>query len=90
MPETASGFPSYIVAVLRQGGVGVILTDTIYGIVGSARNKDTVERVYRLRKRSLQQPNDELLPARVEVHLNFINKDDSRRSLRGLLAQEWI
>lgn len=31
-------------------------TDTIYGIVGQALNPKTVERIYRLRKRSPQKP----------------------------------
>ena len=37
-----------------------------------------------------QQSNDELLPARVKVHLNFINEDYSSCSLRCLLAEKWI
>lgn len=39
-----------------MGQVGVIPTDTIYGIVGSALNKKTVEEIYRLRKRSSNKP----------------------------------
>lgn len=42
--------------LLLQGKVGVIPTDTIYGIVGSALNPDTVEKIYRLRKRSTDKP----------------------------------
>ena len=45
-----------IVKVIRQGGIGVIPTDTIYGLVGSALNKKTVERIYKLRKRNLKKP----------------------------------
>lgn len=41
---------------LKNGGVGVIPTDTIYGIVGSALNKETVERIYKLRKRNPSKP----------------------------------
>jgi L-threonylcarbamoyladenylate synthase len=41
---------------LREGGVAVIPTDTTYGIVGSALNKETVERVYAIRKRDLDKP----------------------------------
>ncbi len=45
-----------IVNILKNGGVGIIPTDTIYGIVGSALNKKAVEKIYQLRKRSLDKP----------------------------------
>jgi L-threonylcarbamoyladenylate synthase len=43
-------------AILVAGGVGVLPTDTIYGIVGSALEKKTVERIYRLRERNAKKP----------------------------------
>jgi L-threonylcarbamoyladenylate synthase len=45
-----------IVDILRSGGVGILPTDTIYGIVGSALMPKTVTRIYRLRKRNLKKP----------------------------------
>ncbi len=42
--------------ILIGGGVGVLPTDTIYGIVGSALNKKTVARIYKLRRRSPMKP----------------------------------
>ncbi len=41
---------------LKNGKVGVMPTDTIYGIVGSALNPKTVEEIYKLRKRSSDKP----------------------------------
>lgn len=41
---------------LKQGQIGVIPTDTIYGIVGSALNPETVEKIYKLRKRNIDKP----------------------------------
>lgn len=41
---------------LRSGEVGVIPTDTLYGLVGSALNPKAVERIYALRKRELDKP----------------------------------
>lgn len=47
---------SFILPVLARGGVGVVPTDTIYGIVGSALSKDAVRRIYALRKRNPKKP----------------------------------
>lgn len=45
-----------VVNLLKKGKVGVIPTDTIYGIVGSALNPEVVERIYQLRKRATDKP----------------------------------
>ena len=45
-----------VIRLLRNGKIGVIPTDTIYGIVGSALNPQTVEEIYRLRKRDKSKP----------------------------------
>ncbi len=45
-----------IVKILVAGGVGVLPTDTIYGIVGSALLPKTVARIYRLRRRDPKKP----------------------------------
>lgn len=45
-----------IIQLLKSGKVGVIHTDTIYGIVGSALDSKVVEKIYTLRKRSLNKP----------------------------------
>lgn len=42
--------------IIKKGGIAVIPTDTIYGIVGSALNPETVEKIYKLRKRDLNKP----------------------------------
>ena len=45
-----------IIKLLKSGKIGVMPTDTIYGIVGSALNTEVVEKIYKLRKRSLGKP----------------------------------
>lgn len=45
-------FDKNIVDMLISGGVGVIPTDTIYGLVGRAETASAVERIYRIRKRN--------------------------------------
>ena len=47
---------SEIVKILKNGGVGILATDTIYGLVGSAISEKTVSRIYKLRKRNPQKP----------------------------------
>lgn len=41
---------------IKAGEVVVMPTDTVYGIVGDALNKETVERIYELRKRNPEKP----------------------------------
>lgn len=41
-----------LIRTLLNGGVVVMPTDTIYGIVGKAENKDTLERIYEIRRRA--------------------------------------
>lgn len=45
-----------IVKLLKTGKIGVMPTDTIYGVVGSALNPETVEEIYNLRKREKDKP----------------------------------
>lgn len=41
---------------INEGGIGVIPTDTIYGLVGSALIPEVVEKIYHLRKRASDKP----------------------------------
>lgn len=45
-------YPSELVDILNKGGVAVIRTDTIYGIVGRADNHEAVERIYQIKGRA--------------------------------------
>lgn len=42
--------------LLKNGQIGVLPTDTVYGLVGSALQSKAVERIYQLRKRDLKKP----------------------------------
>lgn len=55
MAEKNSG-EKIIASILLSGGIGIFPTDTLYGVVGSALNKKTVERIYKLRRRDLKKP----------------------------------
>lgn len=45
-----------IESILLNCGVGVLATDTIYGLVGSALSKEIIKRIYQLRRRNLKKP----------------------------------
>jgi L-threonylcarbamoyladenylate synthase len=45
-----------IVQILKGSGVGVLLTDTLYGLVGQALNKRTVARIYKIKGRNNKKP----------------------------------
>ncbi len=44
------------IKILKAGGVGVIPTDTLYGLVASALSPEAVERVYQLKGRAPDKP----------------------------------
>jgi len=45
-----------IAKILHAGGVGVLPTDTLYGLVGLATNKKAVAKIKKLKKRSAGKP----------------------------------
>lgn len=45
-----------VAPALRRGGVAVIPTDTVYGIVVKAQNRHAVLRLYRMRRRFAKKP----------------------------------
>ena len=45
-----------VIKTIKNGRIGVLPTDTIYGLVGSALSPKTVERIYHLRKRNPKKP----------------------------------
>jgi L-threonylcarbamoyladenylate synthase len=45
-----------VVNILNSGGIGILPTDTLYGMVGRADLPKTVERIYELKDRNLSKP----------------------------------
>lgn len=56
-----------VVALLRDGGIGVIPTDTVYGVVASARRPAAIERLYRVRKRDAHKACIVLVGSRSQI-----------------------
>ncbi len=45
-----------LVKIIKNGGIGILPTDTIYGLVSSALSEKAVERIYKIRKRKSSKP----------------------------------
>lgn len=45
-----------LIGMLKMGGVVVMPTDTIYGIVGRAEDRNVVKKIYEIRKRTPEKP----------------------------------
>jgi len=55
-PLIFNNFNSEIIDTLNRDGIGVIPTDTVYGLVGKASSKKAVERIYEVKGRDLKKP----------------------------------
>ena len=72
--------------MLQKGAVGVMPTDTIYGIVCSALNEQSVERLYRIRERNEHKPCITLIPDASILALFGVTLD---APLKEALARVW-
>lgn len=52
MPLFTTSFDENVVRLLNEGGIGVIRSDTLYGVVGRADNRAAVERIYAAKGRT--------------------------------------
>lgn len=72
--------------LLKEGAIGVIPTDTIYGICGTALKKKTVEKIYKLRKRNPKKPMIILISSLKDLNLFKINL---KRKTKVILQKLW-
>lgn len=78
-------FPEAAVMV-GYGRIGVVPTDTLYGLVASVSDRDAVERVYRVRGRDAGKPCIVLLPDVSDLGRFGVDPDDASRDR---LARIW-
>jgi L-threonylcarbamoyladenylate synthase len=71
---------------IRKGAVGVMPTDTIYGIVGSALSFSAVSRIYGLRKRRPDKPFIVLISSVRDLKPFGAEPD---KKTRGILRKIW-
>lgn len=53
---------SELATVLADGGIAVVRTDTIYGIIGRASKRKAVEKIYEIKRRNPSKPAIILIP----------------------------
>jgi L-threonylcarbamoyladenylate synthase len=75
-----------LIEVLKNGGVAVMPTDTIYGIVGQAQNVPTVHRIYNLKKRNPEKPCIILLGETKQLEEFSVNLTEEQKKV---LAEYW-
>jgi L-threonylcarbamoyladenylate synthase len=74
---------SEIVKILKNEGVGIMPTDTIYGLVGSATSRKAVFKIYKLRKRNSRKPFIILIGSLKDLKLFRIKIDGFSRKMLG-------
>ncbi len=72
--------------ILLNGGVGILVTDTIYGLVGSALSKKAVARIYKLRRRNSRKPMIILISSLKDLNLFNVKVNNQ---LKKLLNKFW-
>ncbi len=80
------GYRTELARALRGGAIGVLPTDTLYGLVASANAPDAVEKVYALRKRNQKKPFIILVSAPADVRVFGVR---SKASERRVLNEVW-
>ncbi|MBI2033859.1 MAG: threonylcarbamoyl-AMP synthase [Candidatus Liptonbacteria bacterium] len=70
-----------VIKILKRNAVGVLPTDTIYGIVGSALRPKTVERIYKLRKRNRKKPMIILVSSITDLKRFGVNVDSRTKKV---------
>ncbi|HSH31854.1 MAG TPA: L-threonylcarbamoyladenylate synthase [Candidatus Saccharimonadales bacterium] len=72
-----------VASILNSGGVGVLATDTLYGLVGRALDRAAVERIYRLKVRQPDKPCIILISDLASLSLFSISLDsDAQKRLQ--------
>lgn len=66
--------------ILEKGGVGIIPTDTVYGLCANALNRDAIKRIYKIKKRDLDKPLVLFVKDKKEIE-NYCIVDDIGRKI---------
>lgn len=81
-----SMFDKNISEKIKNGEIGVIPTDTVYGIVCSAFNKKSVEKIYEIKNRDLSKPLVFLIGEIKDLEKLNISLDNE---LKSIISRYW-
>ena len=70
-----------VVEILNENKIGVLLTDTLYGVVSRALSKKSVARIYRLRKRNHKKPMIVLISSMGDLDTFGVKIDETTRKV---------
>ncbi len=76
----AKSFSKKVIAAIRDGGIGILPSDTLYGIMGSALMPETVEKIYCLRHRGEHKPMIVLIADKSELTLFGIHPTAAQKN----------
>lgn len=82
----AKSFSKKIAGIIRAGGIGVLPSDTLYGIMGPALFPEAVERIYHLRHRGEHKPMIVLIGSVRDLALFGVRPTQSQESF---YSQYW-
>lgn len=72
---------NYLANILENGGIAVIPTDTIYGLVGDATNEEVIRKIYEIKHREKDKPLL-ILISNIEMLNNYVeNISDLERKI---------
>lgn len=73
--------PRLIVQKLKESGIGILPTDTIYGLVGTALSKEVVQRIFKTRKRNPKKPLIILISSIRELSLFHVSLNEEQKDI---------
>jgi L-threonylcarbamoyladenylate synthase len=80
---------SHVAKVIREGGIAVFPTDTVYDIGGSVKKPEALKRIFRIKDRPLNQSLS-ILISRPEVALEIADfKDKDLEILKKIWPSPW-
>ncbi len=77
---------NYAASILSGGGIVVFPTDTVYGLGAKASRKDSIRRIYRIKKRSRSKPMIYLIGYKKDVN-SYVS--DISKGAKELMRRFW-
>lgn len=75
-----------LVEVINDGGLAIVPTDTVYGIIADATNEDAINRVYEAKRRVYSKP---LIIMVSSLEMLFRYVDDASEVEQKLIERYW-